>query len=208
VTVSTDSLDMNKSASPDHDAGGAGHSPERLTVGVVRGAWGVVGGFKVEPFNDPRESVLKSVRRWWLCAPVVARRGLSPQSASPSAASPRELRLTRCRVHGDLLVAKAEGIEDRDAAEALKGMLIEIDRADLPRAAPGEYYWVDLIGCEVVGQAGSRLGVVESLDDHGAHAILVVRDGELERLIPFVDAYLLGVDLVGRRIELDWGPDW
>ena len=177
--------------------------PDRIAVGVVRSAWGIAGALRIEPFNEARESVLKSIRRWWLEP--------NPQFLpTPSSAqrSSLELRVKRCRVHGEWLVAQAESIDDRTQAEALKGMLVKVDRADFPRAGAGEFYWVDLIGCDVIGSKQASLGKVVALDDHGAHAILVVRDASQERLIPFVESYLESVDLEGRRIVVQWDPEW
>ncbi len=194
--------------------------PGPVTVGVIRDAWGIAGAFKVEPFNSPAESVLKTARRWRLRSPDpsdAGSRAAGPptpgESANrlalrPASGSSVVVHIKRCRVHGEFLVAQAQGTDTRSAAEALKGLLVELDRADFPRTAAGEYYWVDLIGCAVYGQRGVALGRVVSLDDHGAHAILVVHDGEVERLIPFVEAYLVNVDLDSRRIELDWSSDW
>lgn len=188
--------------------GSPGQGADRITVGVVRDAWGIAGAFKVEPFNRPQDSVLRSARSWWLRRSAPSAITGAANASPPTDESARRLHIVRCRVHGDALVAQAEGISDRNAAEALKGAWIDIARADFPRAAAGEYYWVDLIGCTVLGQQGARLGEVIALDDHGAHAILIVRDGDTERLIPFVEHYLVSVDLVGRSIAVDWHPDW
>lgn len=177
-----------------------------IAVGRVRGAWGIAGSIRVEPFNAPRDSVLRSARRWWLVVPV-ERRG--PGSARGAVAPVvRELRITRCRTQGDALVAQAQGLADRTAAEALKGCEVHVSRADFPPPAEGEYYWVDLVGCAVIGQEHAPLGTVTALDDHGAHPILVMSDGERERLVPFAGDYILKVDLVARLIEVDWHADW
>lgn len=192
---------------------------ERVAVGIIRDAWGLGGAFKIEPFNHPHDSVLKSVRRWWLRAAPRAGHssgeagagaggGLASVPSPGVAHAPQSLRISRCRVHGETLVAQAEGIGDRTSAEALKGLLVEIDRADFPRTTAGEYYWIDLIGCAVMGQGGAVLGEVVALDDHGAHAILIVKKDGDERLIPFVETYLVSVDISKRRIEVDWHPDW
>ena len=180
---------------------------DAVCVGRIRDAWGIAGSIRVEPFNAPRESVLRSVRRWWLVrAPAPGGAPLQPGSAVRMVA--RALQITRCRIHGDALVAQAQDISDRTAAETLKGYEIYISRADFPRADSGEYYWIDLIGCTVLGQHDAPLGVVAALDDHGAHPILFIQDGERERLVPFVEDYLIEVDVVSRRIRVDWHADW
>jgi 16S rRNA processing protein RimM len=78
--------------------------------------------------------------------------------------------------------------------------------------AEGEYYWGDLVGLAVENEAGEALGAVAGLISTGAHDVLQVRDGEgeeaAERLIPFVAAYVLDVDLATRRIRVAWQKDW
>jgi 16S rRNA processing protein RimM len=110
-------------------------------------------------------------------------------------------------VHGDGLIAKLAGIDDRDQAFALRGREIAVNREELPEAAENEYYWNDLIGLTVVNREGVELGQVTKLMETGSHDVLVVK-GEKEHLIPFADAYVTKVDLPGKRIEVDWGEDW
>src|SRR5262249_47251789 len=118
----------------------------------------------------------------------------------------------------DALVAQAAGITDRNAAEALKGARIYVARSCFPAPAPGEFYWVDLIGSAVSNRDGVALGEVVGLIDTGPHCVLRVRapatgpaaseapaDDPSERLIPFVEAYVDAVDVPGRRIVVDWG---
>lgn len=161
-----------------------------VAVGRVADAYGVRGWVRVEPYNDPTDSILQACKRWWL-----------PDG--------RSLAVEGARQHGTSIVAKPLGVEDRDAALALRGLELRASRADFPAAGAGEFYWVDLIACQVVNREGVDLGLVGSVVDHGAHAILVVRDqAEVERLIPFVESYVDTVDLARRRIEVDWQPDY
>jgi 16S rRNA processing protein RimM len=75
-----------------------------------------------------------------------------------------------------------------------------------------EYYWVDLIGLEVVNREGIVLGVVRELLATGLQTVLVLsfqHEGKaMERMIPFVSVYIDQVDLIARRIEVDWQPDY
>jgi len=195
------------------DASSATHRPDTslpadaIAVGRIRDAWGIAGSLRVEPFNAPRESVLRSVRRWWLVRGADPARPVAAPGPMPTALA-RELTITRCRVQGDWLVAQAQGVADRTAAETLKGFEIHVSRADFPRPDSGEYYWIDLIGCSVRGQQDAALGTVAALDDHGAHPILIIQDGERERLVPFVGDYIVEVDIGARLIRVDWHPDW
>ena len=121
----------------------------------------------------------------------------------------RELDLKGLKAHGDAYVVLLEGVSDRNQAEALKGALVGAPRDRLPQPAQDEFYWADLIGLEVVNEAGVVLGRVHGLIETGANDVLQVRDdqGE-ERLLPFVDAVIRSVDRVARRIDVTWGADW
>jgi 16S rRNA processing protein RimM len=107
-------------------------------------------------------------------------------------------------------VAELDGVADRTAADALKGWAVHVPRTSFPTPAPGEYYWVDLIGLLVVNREGEALGTVRELLDTGAHSVLVITAGgdAPDRLVPFVDAYVDHVDLPQRRITVDWGLDY
>jgi len=109
-----------------------------------------------------------------------------------------------------MLLLRMDGCSDREQAEQLKGAVIAASRSSFPEPAPDEYYWVDLVGCEVVGQEGRSLGRVLAIDDFGApHPVLRVGgpDGET-RLIPFVAPVIGDVDLVAKRISADWAADY
>lgn len=189
-----------------HDGSSPIMPADTIAVGRVLNAWGIAGSFKVEPFNSLHDSVLRTARRWWLVPQPD--RVSSVRAGTSAGGAPREYRITRCRVHGGSFVAQAQGVSDRTAAEALKGLEVRVSRADFPQPADGEYYWIDLIGCEVRGQDDVGLGTVTALDDHGAHPILVIVDGERERLVPFVGDYIVSVDLEARLIRVDWHADW
>lgn len=120
----------------------------------------------------------------------------------------RDYRLLDGKVHGQYLMASLEGVGDRTAAEALMGLDVAVLRQEMPEAEEGEYYWDDLVGLDVVNLAGEALGRVAGLLETGANDVLQVRDGERERLIPFVDAVVKEVDLAAARLVVDWGLDY
>ena len=122
-------------------------------------------------------------------------------------AAGRMFAVTEGRVHGNALVAHLQGIDDRDAAAALRGSDIVVARSELPPATENEYYWADLIGLAVVSQEGVEFGKVAELVETGANDVLVVQ-GERERLIPFVEEYVKVVDLAGGTITVAWQADW
>ncbi|MEK8049121.1 ribosome maturation factor RimM [Ideonella sp. DXS22W] len=185
---------------------------DAVEVGRVTGAWGVKGWIRVQPFSsDPK--ALFSSRRWFVRPPETD----GPRPAAAARALPGLLRITHSKEHGDGVVASAQELPDRNAAEAMKGARIFIARSSFPTAGDGEFYWVDLIGLAVVNREGQALGTVADLMDTGAHSVLRIRrpeatdttpPAEAERLIPFVAAFIDDVSLAERRITVDWGLDY
>ena len=167
-----------------------------VTVGHVIDAWGLDGGLKIAPYSADASALL-STKEWWL-----DRRGVL-----------RSFNMIAAKQHGAAITARLVGIADRDLAESLKGTRIAISRSRFPTIGDGEYYWVDLIGLDVVNGAGEPLGVVADMMDNGAHQIFVVReevaDGKtVERLIPFAGHHVVAVELEARRIVVDWQKDY
>jgi 16S rRNA processing protein RimM len=175
---------------------------DAIEVGRIADAWGVKGWFKVLPHSaDPQ--ALFSSKRWYL----------QPSEKGPRVFSGTVLlRVREAKEHSDAVVARADGVEDRSAAEALKGARIFIPRSSFPTAAEDEYYWIDLIGLDVVNREGVHLGKVRELVSTGPQTVLVIEFEEggkpQERMLPFVSAYVDKVDLPGRRIEVDWQADY
>ncbi len=161
-------------------------------MGRVLGAHGVKGALMVASFCEPPRRLL-SYSTWWLV------RGDEPRAVA----------MLRGQDSTKGLIVELDGIGDRDAANALKGSEIAIERSLLPALRPGQYYWTDLEGLRVINQGDCELGRVDHLFDSGAHPVLVVRDGERERMIPFVlDRHVLEVDLNGGVIRVDWDADF
>lgn len=103
------------------------------------------------------------------------------------------------------MLASFESISDRNQAEALIGASIYIERQQLPETQDDEYYWSDLIGCDVVTEVGESLGQVDDLLETGANDVLVVGT----HLIPFViDEIVTEVNLQQRRISVRWQADY
>ncbi len=193
---------------------------DAVEVGYVAGAWGVKGWIRVEPHAaDPQ--ALFSSRRWFVQPPDAAHRSPAPRQpgAAPALDRPACLRIVQAREHGSGVVAQLRDIDDRAAAEALKGARIFVSRQSFPTADADEYYWVDLIGLAVVNRQGESLGEVAGLVETGPQSALrvvaaadekraPVEAAAAERLIPFVAAYVDSVDLAARRIVVDWGLDY
>lgn len=123
----------------------------------------------------------------------------------------REMRVAAARVHGNTVVAQLAGIEDREAAVALKGLEVAVPRSQLPGAAGNEFYWADLIGLRVVNAEQHEFGRVARIMQTGANDVLVVADGNgngHETLIPFIVSAIRQVDLATGVISVDWGEDY
>lgn len=173
------------------------------------GAWGVRGAIKVKPHAaDPQ--ALFSSKRWFLLPPEAPRAG-------PPVTLPSLLRVSQAREQGDAVVATCADLDDRDAADQLKGARVFVARSSFPTAGDDEYYWVDLIGLAVRNREGMLLGQVSGLLETGPHCVLCVAppaeaNGELgeadELMIPFVAAYVDRVDVAGRTITVDWQSDY
>lgn len=175
---------------------------DAVEVGRVADAWGIKGWFKVLPHSGNPEALFSS-KRWYL---QPSERGAKTFSGTVL------LPIRQAKDHSDTVVAWAQGVDDRNAAEALRGARIFVPRSSFPSTAEDEYYWVDLIGLEVANREGVALGQVRELMSTGPQTVLVLayeQDGKAqERLIPFVSAFVDKVDLPGKRITVDWQPDY
>ena len=183
---------------------------DAVELGRFLDAWGVKGWVHIQPHSADTRALFESPE--WFLLPPEARfgRGFS------AFAGPVRARVAEIKVHADGIVARLDGMSDRNGAESLKGARIHVPRSAFPPAEEGEYYWVDLIGLEVVNREGVHLGVVRDLLPTGPTSVLVMEYTETvdgaektaERMIPFVAAYIDDVDLKARRITADWGVDY
>jgi 16S rRNA processing protein RimM len=152
----------------------------RIALAAIAGAHGVKGELRLKLFSD---SIASLSRHQSLYVGGVERR------------------LLAIRDSGKTAVARFEGIDERSAAEGLRGSLVEVDRSALPPLEDGEYYHADLIGLEAVDGAGNRIGTVVAVENYGAGDLLEI---ELPKgktsLIPFREGI---ADLVDGRIRLD-----
>ena len=176
---------------------------DAVEVGAIVDAYGLKGWVKVAAHADAGHGgdALLSAKRWWL------EKGRERKSA------PR----LQSKVHGDSIVAQLGGTADRDVALALRGYRVYVRRSDFPALEADEYYWVDLLGLDVVNEAGVELGKVADLIDNGAQPVLRIeypgtgKDGKPatgERLIPFVGVYVKTVDQAAKKIIVDWEADY
>ena len=175
---------------------------DAIEVGRILDAWGIKGWFKVLPHSADSEALFSS-KNWFL---MPSERGAKTFSGVA------KLAISEAKVHSGTVVATAQQVTDRSSAEALRGARIFVSRTSFPEPEKDEYYWVDLIGLDVVNREGVALGSVKELLSTGAQTVLVMdyeQDGKMqERMIPFVSVYVDSVDLPGKRILVDWQADF
>jgi len=164
---------------------------EMIVVGKVAGVFGVKGWCKIFSHTSPRENILQ-YSPWYL-----KRNG-----------EWQPVKLKQGRQQSKSIVAQLEGIDDRDAAEALRETVIAIMQSQLPALEKNEYYWSDLIGLEVETVTGVPLGQVTDMMETGANDVLIV-NGDQERLIPFLQPDVVTeVDIKAGLMKVDWDPEF
>ncbi|MDB6089777.1 MAG: rRNA processing protein RimM [Gammaproteobacteria bacterium] len=158
-----------------------------IELGRIGAPWGVKGWMHIETYTDPPEGLLE-YRQW------VLRLGTGERMTR---------RLAEGHPHSDRLVARLEGIEDRDRAAALTGAVIEVDRAELPPTGDREYYRADLVGFKVRNLEDVELGTVGYFVDTPTGPMMVVQ-GAREHWVLAIPKHLRKVDLAAALILVDW----
>jgi 16S rRNA processing protein RimM len=162
-----------------------GDREARLCVGVITGPQGVRGAVRVKSFTEQPADV-------------------ASYGAVEDEAGQRRFEL---RVVGNakgVVVAKIAGLDDRAAAERLKGTRLYVKRSALPPPDEDEYYHSDLVGLPMVLPDGTDFGTVRAVHDYGAGTSLEVahRNGQLV-MVPFTRAIVPVVDVAGGRLVID-----
>ena len=165
-------------------------SGKKILVGKISNPHGIKGWVKVISFTDPIENIL-SYKKWTI--------------------SDNETEKTYCledsRIQGNKkIVIKLEGVNNRDDADLLKNLQIEINRSDLPKLEENSYYWEDLVDFNVIDIKGMQVGKVDSLFRTGSNDVLVIINETKQRLlVPFVmEEVIKYVDLDKELISIDW----
>jgi 16S rRNA processing protein RimM len=160
-----------------------------VELGRLGAPYGIKGWIHVESHTDPADGLL-AYREWIL-------RLASGERCTRQVAE--------ARTHAAGLVARLEGVTDRNAAAELTGAVVEVERAALPPPGEREYYRADLAGCRVVNLEGVTLGAVSHFVDMPAGAVMVTRaaDGR-QHWVLAVPKHLRKVDLAAREIVVDW----
>ncbi|MCC2615183.1 ribosome maturation factor RimM [Aestuariibacter halophilus] len=167
---------------------------DTVVIGKIGAPYGVKGWVKINSYTDQREGVF-DYSPW-----LVGENG-------------QEYRVDHWKTHSKSVVAKLEGVDNRDQADSLKNLDIAIKASQLPQLADDEYYWRDLVGMQVVTENGYDLGVVKDMFETGANDVMLVKAksndafGQKERMLPFLfDQVIKHVDKQQKVIKVDWDP--
>lgn len=164
----------------------------RILVGRIHGAFGVRGEVKLESLTEPQGNLVR----------------YQPWILRDAAGREREVSGAKARTGGKGLIGTLPGVEDRDAAEALRGAELFVPRSALPPPKDGEFYWIDLEGLRVENLDGVDFGKAAFVFSNGANDVLVVR-GDRERMIPWVRPdFVRELDFDVGRILVDWDADF
>lgn len=164
-----------------------------VSVGKFIGLHGVKGYLRLRPWGKVE------VKEWRRL--IVYRSG--PNSSHGKGEKPETLEVEKIKPYKNLLLVKVKGIGRRDErAFGLVGLEAFVPVRDLePLLEEGEYYWFQLIGCEVFTEDGKKVGKVVELFATGSNDVLVVKDGK-EYLIPFIKDVIAAVDKEKKKIVL------
>ena len=153
-------------------------------MGRIAGSYGVRGWIKVQA---PQQA-LAACSRWSIGG--------------------SEYAVEQVKEHSGTLLAKLAGLESREAALKLKGSTVYVRREAMPAPEEGHYYLADLVGLEVVNAQGELLGQVKRWTFNGAQDVMEVEGSGRQRLLPWIPEVVKKVDLLKKRIDVEWEADW
>lgn len=176
-------------------------SSELLVIGKFTTVYGIQGWLKIYSYTEPMENLLNYPRLY------VEFKG-----------SWQPLVLAEGKCHGKGLVARIEGVNDREQARLYSQCAIAIPRTELPELDPDDYYWHQLQGLQVqaTSEQGERvvLGTIKEMLETGANDVMVVQGDkdsidQRERLIPYLPGRVVtAVDVQAGTMQVDWDPEF
>lgn len=159
-----------------------------VVVGKITKAHGIKGEVKIFPYSGWPDD-------FDFYQDLVLSSGLAHEEAQRLEGNVGKIyAIEQSRSQGKVAIVQLEGVTSRNDAESLRGLNVLIAKDKLPPLEPGEYYWHDLEGMQVVTDDGRKIGKVASLMATGAHDILVVRDKGKEYLIPVKKEFVANID--------------
>ncbi|MCL1073631.1 ribosome maturation factor RimM [Shewanella dokdonensis] len=173
-------------------------NPEPVVLGKIGSSYGVKGWLRITAYTDAVEGIFEYSP--WL----IQQQG-----------EWREVKIDRWRFHGNTVIALLEGVETREQAQMLTNCDIGILPQQMKSLPEDEFYWRDLIGCEVINTQGYNMGIVDQIVETGSNDVLLIKAnakdafGKEERMVPFVtEQFIKQVDLTAKQITVDWDPDF
>lgn len=168
----------------------AADNDDIIIAGQLGGPYGVRGWIKVVSHTDTKENLL-SMLPWML----------------KIKGNWQACDVEDAKVHGKGLIAKIKGIDSPEQAKTFVNTPLAIYASQLPELGDDEYYWQDLIGLHVYNEQDQYFGTIKTLIETGANDVMQVM-GDRERLIPYIDDVVLGVDLCEGRMQVAWDADF
>lgn len=159
---------------------------DRVLIGKIVGAHGIRGNIKIVSFAESLE-IFEAGR-------AILLRDL--------AGLLKEYRIGWVKAHGRGTLMQLDGIKSREDVEALIGSELYIEKKILPPLEPGVFYWMDLIGLDVVTTEGNYLGKIDSIMQTGSNDVYVVKHHENETLIPALENVVTAVDLEKSEMQV------
>jgi 16S rRNA processing protein RimM len=174
------------------------HAENLIVVGTFGAVYGIKGWLRINSFTDTMEDIFDYAP--WT---IQTAQGL------------KEVRVINSRPHSKGYIVQVEGINTPEEAQRWVNQEILIHGDQLETLTDNDFYWKDLIGCEVLNIQGYHMGVVSSLLETGSNDVLCVQAnkkdayGKIERLIPFIeDQFIVQIDLPAKKIHVNWQPDF
>ena len=159
-------------------------SSDRVLLGVVAAPHGVRGLVRIKSYTEDPMAV-------------------ASYGPLPDESGMKKYRVEALSAARDAVLARIEGVADRTAAEAIRGLRLYVERSALPEAGDREWYEADLIGLPAVGKDGRDWGKVVAFHDFGAGPVMEVSGGQGGLMLPFTDEAVPEIDVEGGKIVID-----
>ncbi|MBT3277588.1 MAG: ribosome maturation factor RimM [Candidatus Thioglobus sp.] len=163
---------------------------KRLLIGQINGLFGVQGWVKLFSYANPRKNIL-SYKPWHIEVDGVW----------------TTLEAIKGREQGKTIVAQLKGVNDREVARNYIGTELYIERSQLPKLPEGKYYWDELTNLEVINTNNILLGKISYMVDTGSNSVMVI-NGDNEHWVPYIEPFLISIDMDKRQILVDWDENF
>ncbi|MBV53825.1 MAG: ribosome maturation factor RimM [Coxiellaceae bacterium] len=164
---------------------------QRIILGRIGAPQGIHGWLRITSHTSPPTNIL-NYTTWQI------KRGQAWSSLSPE----------ETKTQGNKLLVKLPDCDSPEVAKQWTNTLIAIYQNELPKLPEDEFYWSDLINCQVVTSEGVLLGNVTQLLETGANDVLIIQGNEQRHLVPYTDDTIQHIDLSNQLITVQWDPNF